>query len=210
MSIEETINTAFQKNFYKNHLNISKEDLLNKFVDGKWSEVPVVRKSDIRDNMIDIISYEGFSDVVSSSGTTGSPVHLPVNCEQEKVWVKSVTRVLKELGFSKSDKLINLLSMNDLFTLSPLVWQACKHLESGSFRCSPTRTKLFKDIVTSQSPKYIVGNPMVMLKMAIEMGSDFPSKDILPDYAYYGACAAFDIESDNDKYMSDREKEAFH
>jgi len=52
----------------------------------------------LRDHLDDIVDFAGAVDVVSSSGTTGRPVDIPVHALDDRSRVLRVRRVLRELG----------------------------------------------------------------------------------------------------------------
>ncbi|WP_195763965.1 phenylacetate--CoA ligase family protein [Pseudoduganella rivuli] len=162
---------------------------------GQFDRLPIIRKKDLSANWDDLVEYGDFVDVVSSSGTTGRPVELPVHRQQEQVWVDCVARVLSELGAGPGGKLLQLLSNNDMFSLGPLVWLASKKIGVGPFRCSAQRLQRIADVMNYHRPQFVVGNPMVMLNIADELGADFPPLERRPKYAYFAACAAFDAEN---------------
>lgn len=120
IKILNTVNEAWSRSFYRDHWGCSINDALSLIKKGRFNELPVIRKTDISKNWSELIEYGDFTDVVSSSGTTGRPVDLPVHRLQEAVWIESVSKVLIELGAKPGDKLLQMLSNNDMFTLGPV------------------------------------------------------------------------------------------
>ena len=59
------------------------------------------------------------------------PVHLAEECTR----VLRVRRVLQELGVGPGSRVLQLLSLNDLFTLGPLAWLAAKEEGACVLRC---------------------------------------------------------------------------
>ncbi|MDE1485893.1 AMP-binding protein [Xenorhabdus bovienii] len=186
------IEYAFRREFYQSYWEINISDIHHLIDEGLFHTLPLTRKSDIRDHWNRLIEYGDATDFVSSSGTTGRPVDIPVHRLQEQIWVDSVARVLRELGAKQGDRMIQLLSNNDMFTLGPLVWQAAKNIGVGVFRCSPQRSNRILSIMEHHNPQFIVGNPLVLIDIAESLGNTFPDKNMLPKYAYLGACASFD------------------
>lgn len=186
---------ASQRPFYLRHWGMNLGDVLAMIDHGQYERLPLVRKKDISQNWSDLVEYGDFVDVVSSSGTTGRPVELPVHRQQEQLWVDCVARGLSELGARPGGKLLQLLSNNDMFSLGPLIWLAAKKVGVGPFRLSPQRVRRVADVINYHRPEFVVGNPAVMLKIAEELGSDFPSADKLPKYGYFAACATFDRDN---------------
>lgn len=193
--IARVVEQASLRPFYPRHWGVERGQIMQWLRDGEYHRVPVIRKQDLSNHWDELMEYGDFTDVVSSSGTTGRPVELPVHRLQEMVWVDCVARVLTELGAKPGDRMLHLLSNNDMFTLGPLVLQAAKKVGLGPFRCSPQRTRRILDVVHYHQPAFVVGNPVVMLELAQTMGADFPAPECLPDYAYFGACGAFDADN---------------
>lgn len=190
--IAAVIEQAWRRPFYPTHWGQDLGQIREHVLKGEYHRIPVIRKRHLSQHWDELMEYGDFTDVVSSSGTTGRPVDLPVHRLQELVWVDCVSRVLTELGAKPGDRLLHLLSNNDMFTLGPLVLQAAKKVGLGPFRCSPQRVRRIFDVVHYHQPAFVVGNPVVMFNLAEEQGNDFPDPECLPDYAYFGACGSFD------------------
>ncbi len=190
--LNTVLKQAWQRKYYQQHWLMSLNEALALLTSQQYHTIPIIRKNDISKNWDTLIEYGDFTDAVSSSGTTGRPVDLPVHRLQEQIWVDCVSRVFGELGAVPGDRLLQLLSNNDMFTLGPLVWQAAKKTGVGTFRCSPQRTKRILEVIKYHQPKFVAGNPNIMLNIAEELGDDFPPPESLPDYAYFGAGVAFD------------------
>lgn len=193
--LKNIVEAAAKRKFYTQHWQMSANEAINLITQNKYEDIPLLRKQDISRHWNDLIEYGDFVDVVSSSGTTGRPVDLPVHRLQEQLWVDCVARGLTELGAKPGFKLLHLLSNNDMFTLGPLIWLAAKKVGLGSFRCTALRARRVADVINYHSPEFVVGNPMVMLNIAETLGSDFPSKEKLPKFAYLAACATFDANN---------------
>jgi phenylacetate-CoA ligase len=189
------VEAASKRPFYPKYWDMNVGDALGTIERGQFDKLPILRKRNISDNWDQLIAYGDFVDVVSSSGTTGRPVELPVHRQQEALWVDCVARGLRELGASPGGKLLQLLSNNDMFSLGPLVWLAAKKVGVGPFRCSPQRVRRIADVINYHRPEFVVGNPLVMLNIAEELGPDFPARDRLPKYGYLGGCATFDANN---------------
>ncbi|CAM3042711.1 phenylacetate--CoA ligase family protein [Vibrio neptunius] len=187
--IRRAISYASERSFYRKHWG---QQTLAGLEETLLSDLPVVRKTHLRDHWTEIMNRDDAVDYVSSSGTTGRPVDVPVHRLQEMVWVASITRVLRELGLQSGDRLLQTLSNNDMFTLGPLINQAAKQLGISVFRCSPQRVQRVVDILNYHRPDAIVGNPLFLDEMAAELGPDFPKRVPLPRKAYFAACPTFD------------------
>ncbi|HHI94420.1 MAG TPA: phenylacetate--CoA ligase family protein [Gammaproteobacteria bacterium] len=190
--LNTVLTQAWEREYYQQHWLMNLNEALSLLNSQQYHAIPIIRKRDISNNWDTLIEYGDFTDAVSSSGTTGRPVDLPVHRLQEQIWVDCVSRVFNELGAVPGDRLLQLLSNNDMFTLGPLVWQAAKKTGVGTFRCSPQRTKRILEVIQYHQPKFVAGNPNIMLNIAEELGDDFPAPEQLPDYAYFGAGVAFD------------------
>ncbi|GAC1405362.1 MAG: hypothetical protein NVSMB49_24660 [Ktedonobacteraceae bacterium] len=132
-------------------------------------------------------------DVVSSSGTTGRPVDIPVLRADEALRILRVRRLLHELGVRPGTRVLHLLSLNDLFTLGPVAWQATKAEGGCAIRCSPQRLDRILQVITYLRPTVVIGNPFVMARLAEEAGDRWPTPDQLPDLAFLAVAATFNI-----------------
>lgn len=188
-TIQSAIAYASVRPFYSKHWG---QGTLASLEATHLSALPVVRKAHLRDHWPEIMNCDDAVDYVSSSGTTGRPVDVPVHRLQELVWIESIIRVLRELGLQSGDRLLQTLSNNDMFTLGPLINQAAKQLGISVFRCSPQRVQRVVDILNYHRPVAIVGNPLFLAEMATELGPDFPKRVPLPRKAYFAACPTFD------------------
>lgn len=193
--LKTAISYAANRQFYQKHWSDYVDLTTPEFTVALFEQIPVVRKHHLRDHWEDIMEYGDVTDFVSSSGTTGRPVDIPVHRLQEQIWVNSVGRVLSEMGVQPGDFVIQMLSNNDMYTLGMLVCQAAKQQGVGVFRCSPQRVNRLVDIMKYHRPKFIVGNPLFLLEIAERLGDAFPSKDLLPKVAYLAACASFDANN---------------
>jgi phenylacetate-coenzyme A ligase PaaK-like adenylate-forming protein len=193
--LEEVIATAWRCEFYRRHWGLGHwEDVLGLFRAGKFHELPVIRKQDLRDHLDDIIDFSGAVDVVSSSGTTGRPVDLPVHATDDQSRVLRVRRVLRELGLAPGGLVLQLLSLNDLFTLGPLAWQAARAEGCCVLRCSPQRVERVIQVCRQMHPDTVMGNAAVLVRMAQEAAGAWPRPDILPSRGFLGVAATFDAE----------------
>ena len=107
----------------------------------------MIRKADLREHWDGIMVFDEARDLVSSSGTTGRPVDIPVKQEEDQSRVMRVGRLLKELGVGPGSRVLQLLSLNDLFTLGPLAWQATKSLGACGIRCSAQRLGRMRQVL---------------------------------------------------------------
>ncbi len=193
--LKAVLQTASQRPYYTQHWGMSLSDVMALIDQDQFDQLPILRKKDISQHWDDLIEYGDFVDVVSSSGTTGRPVELPVHRQQEQLWVDCVSRGLTELGARPGTKLLQLLSNNDMFSLGPLIWLAAKKIGVGPFRCTAQRVRRVADVINYHQPEFVVGNPMVMLNIAEELGSNFPTPDKLPSYGYFAACSTFNQDN---------------
>jgi phenylacetate-CoA ligase len=138
--------------------------------------------------------WDGASDVVSSSGTTGRPVDIPVLLEEEKNRVDRVRKTIREIGVTHGTRVLQLLSLNDMFALGPQMWLAIKSEGALAIRCQAPRLKRVLDVVRYVKPDFVVGNPHVMVQMAeegIESGL-WPATSTLPKAAIFAVAATFE------------------
>lgn len=98
--LKTAISYAANRQFYQKHWNDYVDLTTPEFTVALFQQIPVVRKHHLRDHWEGIMEYGDATDFVSSSGTTGRPVDIPVHRLQEQIWVSSVGRVLSEMGFN--------------------------------------------------------------------------------------------------------------
>ncbi len=191
--LEAVIKEGWQRGFYRDHWGQpALQDVLNMLRTGEFYKLPITRKQDLRDHWNQVMVFTDASDLVSSSGTTGRPVDVPVNKEQEQLRVLRVRRLLRELGVKPGSRVLQLLSLNDLFTLGPLVWQAIKAEGGLAIRCSPQRLERVLQIFEYIQPDFVIGNPYVLVRMAEEAGERWPTPEKLPNRAFLAVAAVFD------------------
>ncbi|HHG86026.1 MAG TPA: hypothetical protein ENJ82_14860, partial [Bacteroidetes bacterium] len=178
--------------FYREHWGFDTlDEVLDVIHGGNFSKLPIMRKSHLRSNFDDILDFEHATDLVSSSGTTGRPVDMPVHIEQEAGRVLRVRRLLRELGVRPGTKVLQLLSLNDMFTLGVLAWQAIKAEGATAIRCNPARLDRVLDAIKYNQPEFVIGNPYVMARMAEEAGDKWPKPSALPSGAFFAVAATF-------------------
>jgi phenylacetate-CoA ligase len=167
------------------------EALLSK---DRFEGLPIVRKADLRENADAIMRWEGASDVVSSSGTTGRPVDIPVLGEEERNRVDRVRKTIREIGVTSNSRVLQLLSLNDMFALGPQMWLAIKNEGALAIRCQAPRLQRVLDVVRYIKPEFVVGNPHVMVQMAEEglENGIWPDPAALPHAAVFAVAAAFE------------------
>lgn len=183
---------AWSSPFYKEYWGTGTlEKSLDLVHRGEFKSLPVIRKSHLRSHFDKILNFEEATDLVSSSGTTGRPVDMPVHFQQEKGRVVRVRRLLRELGVRPGTKVLQLLSLNDLFTLGVLAWQAIKAEGAIAIRCSPKRLDRVLDAIRYNRPEFVIGNPYVMARMAEEAGDRWPNPEDLPKGAFLAVAATF-------------------
>ncbi len=112
--LENVVSLGWQNPYYRSHWGThSFDDILTLIHTGMFHHLPIIRKQQLRDNWEQLTCFEDATDVVSSSDTAGRPVDIPVLYADEQL------------------RVLQLLSLNDLFTLDPVAWQAKKAEEAG-------------------------------------------------------------------------------
>src|SRR5262249_49345700 len=101
---------------------------------------------------------------------------------------------LRELDIGPDSRVLQLLSLNDLFTLGPLAWQAAKDHGACVLRCSPQRLERVIQICADIRPDMVIGNAAVLARMADEAGDAWPPADPLPHRGFLGVAATFDAD----------------
>ena len=189
--LEAIVQAGWQRAFYRRHWP-DLDEVFHLIHNNRFHELPVIRKTHLRQYWADIMRFEETADVVSSSGTTGRPVDVPVCIEQEEGRVFRVRRLLRELGVRPGARVLQLLSLNDLFTLGPLVWQAIKAEGACAIRCTPQRLDRVLQAIEYLKPEFVVGNPFTLVRMAEQAGSRWPTPDKLPNRAFLAVAATSD------------------
>lgn len=193
--LRQTLTEAWSRPFYREHWKLAKlEDALAALDDGSFDALPVLRKTDIRDHWDALVDPTGAVDVVSSSGTTGRPVDIPIHHVEEIHRVHAVRRTLQELGVREGSRVLLMFNMNDLFSMGPQTWQAVKSLGATAIRSSGARVARMIQLCESWRPSLVVGNPQVLIRVADEAGSSWPDPSILPNSALYAAAATYDLD----------------
>ena len=191
--LELVVTAAWQRPFYRRHWEGAHwQEVMELFRQGRSNELPPIRKRDLRDHPEEIFDYDGAIDVVSSSGTTGRPVDVPVHADEDAYRVLLIRRTLTELGVGPGSRVLQLLSLNDLFSLGPIAWNAARGQGACVLRCSPQRIGRVLQVIDRMQPEFVIGNPFALARMAAEAGDAWLDPDRLPDRALLGAAATFD------------------
>jgi phenylacetate-CoA ligase len=187
------ISTGWQRPFYRRHWGFTKlDDALAATREGHFDEFPVIRKAHMRSDHGDIVDFDGSADVVSSSGTTGRPVDVPLHADELASRVVRVQRVLREAGLRPGGRVLQLLSLNDLFTLGPQAWLAVQAEGACAIRCTTQRLERALLAIKHIRPDFVIGNAHTMLRMVEEAGNRWPAPEELPSRAFLGVAATFD------------------
>lgn len=193
--LEKSLRAAWQRPFYHRFWGAERiEDVCALLYEGRFHELPITRKQHLRDHRAEIMNFNHAADLVSSSGTTGVPVDIPVYPEDEASRILRVRRLLRELGVGPGTRVLQLLSLNDLFTLGPLVWQAIKAQGACAIRCSPQRLDRVLLAIEHARPEFVVGNPFTMVRMAETAGDRWPDQRKLPSRAFLAVAAVFNAD----------------
>lgn len=192
--IEHVLIAAWKRPFYRDHWGLaSVKQVVELARSNSLHELPIVRKSHLRNHWDRIIDFTDAVDVCSSSGTTGRPVDVPVHHDEYQTRVSMVRRALSELGVRPGNRVLTLLSLNDMFILGPLVWLATKSIGACAVRQSAQRVDRVLQIIEFIRPEFVVGNPIVLARMAAEAREMWPEPKTMPiKRAFFGAAASFD------------------
>lgn len=191
--LKRVVQQAFMRPFYPKHWNFEHTDQVIDLINtNQFSELPVITKQDLREHWDDLMDYGDFVDIVSSSGTTGRPIHIPIHKQQQTDMVDCIARVFKTLDVAPKSKILNLLSLNDMFTLGPLVWLAAKEINAGCIRVSPRQVQRVLDVLNYHKPEVVVGNPAFLVSIAEAAGSNWLPHERLPKKAYFAAAGIQD------------------
>ncbi|WP_428266984.1 phenylacetate--CoA ligase family protein [Haliangium sp.] len=196
-ALDRVIRAAWERPFYREHwrahLGVTRcEQVLALVREGRMNELPVVRKSHLRDGRHDLLSYPGAVEIVSSSGTTGRPVDIPIVGEEERSQVARVQRIMRELGVGPGTRVLQMLSLNDLFSAGPLAWQAAKAEGACVIRCTTERAGRVLQVLEHLQPDVVVGNPIALIRLAETLADAWPAPSALPTRAFLVGAATFD------------------
>ena len=191
--LRETVKEAWKRPYYREHWKLSNlEDALALVDRGRLDALPVLRKTDIRDHWEGLIDPANCVDVVSSSGTTGRPVDVPIHRVDSLNRIHAVRRTLEELGVREGSRILIMFNLNDLFAFGPQVWEAAKSLGAITLRGSGARVGRMLQLCEQWRPEFVVGNPQVLIRVSEEAGASWPDTSLLPSRALYAAAATFD------------------
>lgn len=171
----------------------SPRELEQLLCEARFGELPIVRKDDLKRHADEIMCWDGAVDVVSSSGTTGRPVDIPLLAAEEQNRVDRVRRTIREIGVGPNGRVLDLLSLNDMFALGPQMWLAIKAEGAMAIRCQAARLQRILDVVHYLKPGFVVGNPHVLVAMAEDAIANglWPDRALLPRAAVFAVAATF-------------------
>ncbi len=192
--LEHAWDIPFYRDLWMRHGLSSRERLQELAAGGSFSELPIIRKDDLKQHAEAIMQWDGAVDVVSSSGTTGRPVDIPLLADEERNRVDRVRKTIREIGVSRGSRVLDLLSLNDMFALGPQMWLAIKAEEALAIRCQAPRLKRVLDVIRYLKPQFVIGNPHVLVSMAEEAVAAglWPDRASLPKAAVFAVAATFD------------------
>lgn len=191
-SLPGVLQEAWRRPFYREFWGRTSVAELMAEVQGRGlSCLPILRKSDLKAHQEGLLSFDGAVDLVSSSGSTGKPVDIPLTLSEERCRVARIRRLLGAVGVRAGDRVLQLVSLNDLFSFGPLVWQAIKAEGACAIRCSVQRPQRVREILESMRPRFVVGNPFAMQRLA-EQERDSWDDAALPQRAIFAVAATFD------------------
>lgn len=145
------------------------------------SSLPTIDKATLRDQGSELYRFEGVVDFVSSSGTSGKPVILPVTAEEECLRVHPITRVLKELELNPRDRVLHNFNMYSLYVFGYYSALAVRELGCALIRTGPMMEERQLAIIRELRPTVFIANPHFMIalaKSANELGHE-PAKSSL-------------------------------
>ncbi len=123
--LRDVLRAAWNIPFYRAHWQAHSIASVDRAVEA-FDAIPLIKKAHLRHSGPQIFRWEGAADVVSSSGTSGRPVDIPVLREEEANRIERVARVLRELDVNDRSRVLTLFTLNDQFPLGPQIWDAAK------------------------------------------------------------------------------------
>jgi phenylacetate-CoA ligase len=130
------------------------------------SALPMISKATLRDHGVELYRADGVVDFVSSSGTTGCPVILPVVGAEEPLRVFPIQRVLRELGLGRSDRVLHNFNMFALYVIGYYSALALREEGCAIVRTGPSMEERQLEVIRQLQPTAFVGNPFFMISLA--------------------------------------------
>ena len=131
-------------------------------------QLPLTGKADLRDHGGELLIADDPVDFVSSSGTSGRPVILPIRRSEEPLRVWPIRRVLTELGLGRGDRVLHTFGMSALYVIGYYAALALREQGCALVRTGPGMEERQIDVIRDLEPTAFVGNPSFMLALADE------------------------------------------
>ena len=128
--------------------------------------LPFLTKSALRDYGSDLYVADDPIDFVSSSGTAGRPIILPIRREEEPLRVFPIRRALQELGVGRGDRVLHNFNMFALYVIGYYSALALREEGCALIRTGPAMEERQIDVIRELEPVAFVGNPFFMLSLA--------------------------------------------
>jgi phenylacetate-CoA ligase len=128
--------------------------------------LPTMSKATLRDHGADLHAAGDVVDFVSSSGTTGRPVILPVLREEEPLRVYPIRRVLQELGLGPGDRVLHNFNMFALYVIGYYSALAIREQGCAIVRTGPSMEERQLEVIRQVQPTAFVANPFFMIALA--------------------------------------------
>jgi phenylacetate-CoA ligase len=152
--------------YYRSCLEAAGIDAGQICVPGDVAKLPLMSKSTLRDEGPDLYVTEDIVDFVSSSGTAGKPVILPVTREEEPLRVHPISRVLRELGLGPGDRVLHNFNMFALYVFGYYSALAVREVGCALVRMGPVMEERQVDILRELRPTAFIANPFFMVTLA--------------------------------------------
>lgn len=128
--------------------------------------LPLITKADIRDHAPGLFAVDDPVDFVSSSGTAGRPLILPVDRAEEHLRIYPIQRVLSELELGPGDRVLHNFNMFALYVIGYYSALAIREQGCAIIRTGPSMEERQLDVIAALKPNAFVANPFFMLSLA--------------------------------------------
>jgi phenylacetate-CoA ligase len=152
--------------FYRTALDECHLDPREGLEAGALQRLPLINKATLRTHQRELYVADDPIDFVSSSGTAGEPIILPVRRIEEPLRVVPIRRVLQELGLGRGDRVLHNFNMFALYVIGYYSALALREQGCALIRTGPSMEERQIDVIRQLQPVGFVGNPFFMLSLA--------------------------------------------
>ncbi len=158
-----TNHSPFYKNLFKeNKINVkeikTRQDL---------NKIPLTKKSDLTDSKNNFISKNiDIVEWVTTSGTSSSPIKIPLTINDLKRLEYNEFMALSSAGIKKNDTVLIAVAMDRLFIAGLAYYMGLQKIGAKSLRCGSNSSDLIIESLCNFKPGYLIGVPSYLAKVA--------------------------------------------